>query len=296
MKLLNKIIISSILATSIFANPPVKIYSTQDNKAINYQTVFSTFKNFGYSVELISLIDKKFEKKYDDTNFDKFKIISLYNNYISKKLLEKNEHAGLFIPFSVILQSTKNNNNVTFSTIDVKTMQKTLNISDDKLFKKLEKKNDKVADLFGFDTKNQKEFNYNKKDTKIEIHKKEIKSSDTKSIEKNIISKLKENKFAIVNELNLTDKYKKINKKYDYYMTISFCDMNLLYELSKTRPESAVFCPCRLIIYKTKNSDKINLAFTSLTNLTTLFNIKDKQLIEKINHDQKLLENILNNL
>ncbi|MEA2028627.1 MAG: hypothetical protein U9N49_06595, partial [Campylobacterota bacterium] len=184
MKLFNKITAGLLLVSSLHA-ADVNVYEGTDSKAINCQTVGAMFKSLNYSVEAVSVLDKKFKKVFDDTTFDKFRIIAVRHNALSEKLIAKYPDAGAFIPFSVALQSYANSDKVTFTTLDTDTMKKVLNAADCKLLDKLEKRTIKVAKAFGFDTTKAKKFDYNvSKPIGELLYKKQITGDATKLAEK----------------------------------------------------------------------------------------------------------------
>jgi len=295
MKLFNKITAGLLLVSSLHA-ADVNVYEGTDSKAINCKTVGAMFKSLNYSVEAVSVLDKKFKKVFDDTAFDKFRIIAVRHNALSEKLIAKYPDAGAFVPFSVALQSYANSDKVTFTTLDTDTMKKVLNAPDCKLLDKLEKRTIKVAKAFGFDTTKTKKFDYNvSKPIGELLYKKQITGDAAKLAEK-LTATMKKHKFSIVNELDLTREYKSIDDKYEFYTTYSICKVKVLYLASKTRPEAAAFAPCSLAVYKEKGSDKVTFAFPSTYNWLSSLDMQDPKAVEILKAEQKEIEGFINAL
>jgi uncharacterized protein (DUF302 family) len=295
MKIFSKILAGSLIATSLFASD-VMVYKTKEHPAVNFNTVSDSFKSLGYSVQAVSKLDKKFKKKFNDTTFDKFKIMAVYNRGIARKLILKYPDAGAFIPFSAVLQSYANSDDVTFTMLNVDTMKKVLDIKDEKLFDKLEEKNNKVMQRFGFDTTKPKSFDYSV--AKAEgplLYKKEISAKDAAAVAKKLTDIMKKHKFSVVSSTNLADT-KKTKAAYDYYTTFSICKVKVLFQAAKTRPEAAAFAPCSLAIYKKKGSDKVVVAFPSTYNWLSSLNMQDPKAIKILKDEQKEIEHFINSL
>jgi uncharacterized protein (DUF302 family) len=295
MKLLGKIVASVALASSLFASDVV-VYKMKDSAAINYKTVSAVYKTMGFSVDAVSKLDKKFKKKFNDTTFDKFKIMAVYNKGLAKKLLIKYPDAGAFLPYSVVLQSYANSDDVTLSTLNVDTMKKVLNIKDEVFLDKLENKNNKIATMFGFDVSKAQKFDYEVAKPEGDLLFKKQISGDAASLAKKLTDTMKKHKFSIVNELNFAKRYKVVGAKYDYYTTFSICKVKVLYQAAKTRPEAAAFAPCSLAIYKEKGSDKVTIAFPSTYNWLSSLNMKDPKAVKILNDEQKEIEGFINSL
>jgi uncharacterized protein (DUF302 family) len=295
MKIFSKILAGSLIATSLFASD-VMVYKTKEHPAVNFNTVSDSFKSLGYSVQAVSKLDKKFKKKFNDTTFDKFKIMAVYNRGIARKLILKYPDAGAFIPFSAVLQSYANSDDVTFTMLNVDTMKKVLNIKDEKLFDKLEAKNNKIMQRFGFDTTKPKSFDYSiKKAEGPLLFKKEISAKDAAAVAKKLTDIMKKHKFSVVSSTNLADT-KKTKAAYDYYTTFSICKVKVLFQAAKTRPEAAAFAPCSLAIYKKKGSDKVVVAFPSTYNWLSSLNMQDPKAIKILKDEQKEIEHFINSL
>jgi uncharacterized protein (DUF302 family) len=297
MKLITKLVTSALLVSTINASD-INVYQTTDSKAINYQTVGAMFKSMNYSVEAVSKLDGKFKKKFKDTTFDKFKIMAVQEKSLSEKLIAKYPDAGAFIPFSVVLQSYKNNDNVTFTTLNTDTMAKVLGANkNDKLFTRLKTKTNKVATMFGFDTSKPTSFDYSVvKPQGPLLYKKEISSKDANKLAEKLIGTMKKHKFSIVNELDLKKEFASVNSKYEFYKSFSICKVKVLYLAVQTRPEAAAFAPCSLAIYKTKGSDKVTIVFPSTYNWLSSMDVKDPKAVKILNDEQKEIEYFIESL
>lgn len=295
MKLLSKITAGLLLAVSVNA-ADINVYKMKDSDAINHQTVGAMFKSMNYSVEAVSQLDKKFKKVFKDTSFDKFKIMAVKHNGLSEKLIAKYPDAGAFIPFSVVLQSKADNDDVTFTTLDTDTMKKVLGAKECKLLDKLEARTNKIAKAFGFDINNAKKFDYTTAKPEGELlYKKQIGGDASKLAEK-LTNIMKEHKFTIVNELNLAREYKSVGDKYEFYKTFSICKVKVLYLAAKTRPEAAAFAPCSLAIYKEKGSDKVTFSFPSTYNWLSSLDMKDPKAVKILKDEQKEIEHFIESL
>ena len=296
MKLLTNLVAGALLVSTINASD-INVYQTTDSKAINYQTVGATFKSMNYSVEAVSKLDKKFKKTFKDTTFNKFKIIVVKENDLTEKLIAKYPDAGAFIPFSAVLQSYKNSDKVTFTTLNTDTMAKALGVDkNDKLFQRLQTKTNKVASLFGFDTSKPALFDYSVAKPQGDLlYKKEIKGNP-RILSNKLTNTMLKHKFTIVNELDLKKEYASVNKKYDFYKTYSICKVEVLFEAVKTRPESAAFAPCSLAVYKKKGSNKTTIVFPSTYNWLSSMDFKAPAAVKILNDEQKEIEHFIESL
>ena len=296
MKLFSKLTLGVALALSLNA-ADINVYETKDSKAINFQTLGGVYKSLGFSVNAVSKLDAKFQKKFNDSSFDKFKILVIHQNSIANKLIDKYPDAGAFIPFSVVLQSYANNDNVTFTTLNIDTMKKVLGIKgEERELTKLETRVNRVAEMFGFDTTKPKTFDYNLAKPKGDLLFKTTKSGDAKALADKLLDTMKKHKFKIVSETNFATTLKNVSKKYDFYRTYSICKVKVLYRAAQTRPEAAAFAPCSLAIYQEKGSDKVTIAFPSTYNWLSSLDMKDPKAVKILEDEQKEIEGFINSL
>jgi uncharacterized protein (DUF302 family) len=80
---------------------------------------------------------------------------------------------------------------------------------------------------------------------------------------------------------------------YDFYDTYSICKLEVIYTVSKSRPEAAAFAPCTTMVYKKKGEDKIVVGFPAVYNWLSSARVEDAKAKEVLLKAQEDFESIL---
>jgi len=326
MKLLNTVLLSSILITGLIAKDTnatkeVKVKKVEvkesNNKddieiltsnnadgKITTKTIEEAFKKAGFFISANRDMNKPFTLQFKKSGFDVYNLFTFYKKDVVLELAKKYPNIGLFAPMSISIYTKKGDKKISVSSLTATAMQKIMKIpADEKL----------LTDLRALVVKTLKTAMPNAKVEKLAYKivepKGELVSTFTMEMdEKDWDEELEDmkmgfegdlasNGFIIAGQNNLGDDFEESNYEgFDFYEVYSICKLPVIYTIAKTRPEAGAFAPCSLYMEKEKGKNEMHIAFPSVYNWMSSLSIDDKKDMEVLEDAQTRMKKILSGL
>lgn len=328
MKLINTLLLSSLLATGAMAKDSnttvakkeIKKVKEVDTKAplgdvqlfvsdnsdgkITPKTIEEAFKKAGFFVSANRDMNTPFTKQFKESSFDTYNLFTFYKKDVVLELAKKYPNIGLFAPMSMSIYTKKGDKTISISSLSAEAMQKIMKIpSDEKLLTDLRElvvKTLKSAMPKGkfvtlpyktVEPKGELVTTY-----KMEIDAKEW-EDELEEFKMGFEGELSPNGFVIAGQNNLGDDFEEANYEgFDFYEVYSICKLPVIYTIAKTRPEAGAFAPCSLYLEKEKGKPEMTIAFPSVYNWMSSMSITDKKDIDVLEDAQKRMRKILSSL
>ncbi len=326
MRLLNSVLLSSLLITGVIAKDtnstkeikkePVKEVVTKttadievltsDNAdgKITTKSIEEAFKKAGFVISANRDMNKPFTIQFKESGFDVYNLFTFYKKDVVLALAKKYQNIGLFAPMSMSIYTKKGEKNISVSSLTAGAMQKIMKIpADEKI----------LTDLRALVVKTLKTAMPNAKVEKLDYKtikaKGELVSTFTmemdekdwdeelEDIKMGFEGELAPNGFVIAGHSNLGDDFEEADYEgFDFYEVYSICKLPVIFTIAKTRPEAGAFAPCSLYMEKKKGQNDMNIAFPSVYNWMSSMSIDDKKDLEVLEDAQKRMNKILSGL
>jgi uncharacterized protein (DUF302 family) len=320
MRLLNSVLLSSLLITGVIAKEikkePVKEVVTKttadievltsDNAdgKITTKSIEEAFKKAGFVISANRDMNKPFTIQFKESGFDVYNLFTFYKKDVVLALAKKYQNIGLFAPMSMSIYTKKGEKNISVSSLTAGAMQKIMKIpADEKI----------LTDLRALVVKTLKTAMPNAKVEKLDYKtikaKGELVSTFTmemdekdwdeelEDIKMGFEGELAPNGFVIAGHSNLGDDFEEADYEgFDFYEVYSICKLPVIFTIAKTRPEAGAFAPCSLYMEKKKGQNDMNIAFPSVYNWMSSMSIDDKKDLEVLEDAQKRMNKILSGL
>jgi uncharacterized protein (DUF302 family) len=320
MRLLNSVLLSSLLITGVIAKEikkePVKEVVTKttadievltsDNAdgKITTKSIEEAFKKAGFVISANRDMNKPFTIQFKESGFDVYNLFTFYKKDVVLALAKKYQNIGLFAPMSMSIYTKKGEKNISVSSLTAGAMQKIMKIpADEKI----------LTDLRALVVKTLKTAMPNAKVEKLDYKtikaKGELVSTFTmemdekdwdeelEDIKMGFEGELAPNGFVIAGHSNLGDDFEEADYEgFDFYEVYSICKLPVIFTIAKRRPEAGAFAPCSLYMEKKKGQNDMNIAFPSVYNWMSSMSIDDKKDLEVLEDAQKRMNKILSGL
>ena len=326
MKLLNTVLLSSLLMTGLIAKDAnatkepkkeapkaVTTTSTTDIEVltsdnadgkITTKTIEDAFKKAGFIISANRDMNKPFKIQFKESGFDVYNLFTFYKQDVVLELAKKYQNIGLFAPMSISIYTKKGEKSISVSSLTAKAMQKIMKIpADEKI----------LTDLRALVVKTIKTAMPNAKVEKLGYSMKkpvgELVTTFTMEMDKDdwddeledvkmdFESGLSPNGFVIAGHNNLGDDFEEAKyEAFDFYEVYSICKLPVIYTIAKTHPEAGAFAPCSLYMEKKKGQNSMHIAFPSVYNWMSSMGIEDKEDIKVLEDAQKRMKKILSGL
>jgi uncharacterized protein (DUF302 family) len=327
MRLLNSVLLSSLLITGVIAKDtnstkeikkePVKeevvtkttadievLTSDNADGKITTKSIEEAFKKAGFVISANRDMNKPFTIQFKESGFDVYNLFTFYKKDVVLALAKKYQNIGLFAPMSMSIYTKKGEKNISVSSLTAGAMQKIMKIpADEKI----------LTDLRALVVKTLKTAMPNAKVEKLDYKtikaKGELVSTFTmemdekdwdeelEDIKMGFEGELAPNGFVIAGHSNLGDDFEEADYEgFDFYEVYSVCKLPVIYTIAKTHPEAGAFAPCSLYMEKKKGQNDMNIAFPSVYNWMSSMSIDDKKDLEVLEDAQKRMNKILSGL
>lgn len=299
---MKKILLSVLLSASLYAQGDIRIFDIENSDGkITAEVVEESLKSNGFTIGVNSEMNRPFTKQFGKSDFKSFNLLTAYHTKLSPKLVSKYPNMGLFIPISIGVYQASNENSLHVAVLTSETQSKISGVKDNDL-KLIEKDlTNAVKKMAPNATQRYSAESIKTEKPLITIRQtstqKGAKPSELKEeFEASFESAFEPKGFVMPAYMNIVDemsKNKKLKNPYDFYVTYSICKLEVIYNVTKTKPEASAFAPCTTIAYKKKSENKINVAFPSVYNWLSSAIIKDEEAIRVLNKAQNDFENVL---
>jgi uncharacterized protein (DUF302 family) len=290
-------LVAFLSVVSLHARGDLHIF-TVDNKdgKITSEVIEKAFEKAGFTIGINSNIAEGLGQKYGDKMYTIYNAVSMYHPKHTMEMIKKNANAGVFAPMGVSIYQLNGESNLHVAILTAETQAKMIG-SDIKLTKPLEDAILKVMKA----TLPKAKHSYSKKSLKadrelITKYERAVDSAEYKDAREELEEKLEESLepygFVMPSYFDLTESLGK-DSPFNFMATYSICKIDVIYAVSRTRPEAAAFAPCTTMVYKKKNEDKIVFGFSSVFNWMSSATIVDQASKDALMQAQNDFEAIL---
>jgi len=327
MRLLNSVLLSSLLITGVIAKDsnstkeikkePVKeevvtkttadievLTSDNADGKITTKSIEEAFKKAGFVISANRDMNKPFTIQFKESGFDVYNLFTFYKKDVVLALAKKYQNIGLFAPMSMSIYTKKGEKKISVSSLTAGAMQKIMKIpADEKILTDLRALVVKTLKTAMPNAKVEK-LNYKTIKAKGELVSTFTMEMDEKDwdeeledIKMGFEGELAPNGFVIAGHSNLGDDFEEADyEAFDFYEVYSICKLPVIFTIAKTRPEAGAFAPCSLYMEKKKGQNDMNIAFPSVYNWMSSMSIDDKKDLEVLEDAQKRMNKILSGL
>lgn len=281
-------------------NDDILLYkvANKDHK-ITAQTLADGLSINGYVVSKNQDMNGPYERQFKQTDFASYNLMTIYHHDTSVALVPKHPHSGIFTPFSIATYQKKGDAYFYIALLSAKAQENILKVKD-VLFEKLEK-NTKAIIAKILPTAVETSLPYDSVKTDEALYTKysfDVDDADAMEAKEDMMmmmeSEMKPTGFIVANYIDFNKVLKEEkNEDYMFYDAYSLCKLNIIYELSKTKPEAGAFAPCTMVMYHKKGSNKTEIVTLSIANLTSTLAIKDQALLKILKKAQSTMQIII---
>jgi uncharacterized protein (DUF302 family) len=241
-----------------------------------------------------------FQKQFKQTNFTIFTLMTLHSKKHTRELIEKYEHAGVFVPFGVGIYQKKGENTLHLSILTAEAQNKIVGKGLE-VFKKIEAETlAAIKKHFPNAKHSLSEDSLKSNHDLVTIYELDLDGEDWEEmkdeLEMNLDAGFKPYGFVVPEFLDVSEVITedgKLPSKYDFYQTYSICKLPVIYTVAKSRPEASAFAPCTTMMYKKHDEDKIVIGFPGVYNWLSSAKVEDVAAKKELLKAQRDFEAIL---
>lgn len=294
-------LVALVCSMSLHAKGDLHIYDIENKDgALTPMIVEEAFTKNGFKLGVNSEMNYPFTKQFQQTDYKIFTLLTVYHATHAKELVSKYPQAGVFVPMGVGIYQNLNENTLHLSLLTSEAQAKILGI-DDALLGKIE------ADAQAAIMKTFPKAKHHYSETslpedrtlvtqyELEVDAAEAPEDLQEAFEMSLESGFDPRGFVMPSFLNLNGVITEDGSEsvYDFYDTYSICKLEVIYTVSKSRPEAAAFAPCTTMVYKKKGEDKIVVGFPAVYNWLSSARVEDAKAKEVLLKAQEDFESIL---
>jgi uncharacterized protein (DUF302 family) len=290
-------LVTFLSIVSLHAKGDLHIF-TVDNKdgKITSETIEKAFEKAGFVIGLNSNIAEGLGKQYKDDKFKIYNAVSMYHPQHTINMIKQYANAGVFAPMGLSIYQTNSESTLHVAVLTAETHAKMIGC-DVKVAKPLEDAILKVIKS----TLPKAKHTYSEKSLKadrelITKYEKTIDPDEYKDAREEMEEKLEESLepygFVMPSYFDHSEALGK-DSPYNFFATYSICKIDVIWAVSRTRPEAAAFAPCTTMVYKKKGEDKIVFGFASVFSWMSSAKIVDEPSKNALRQAQQDFEAIL---
>lgn len=313
--ILSTITIILVFITTGFASSKVQAQSdirimTTDNSdgKVTVKSIETAFKSNGFEISANNDMSKSFKKSFGDkdptagTDFKIYRLMPVYNEKYSIKLIKDYPEFGLIAPLSTSVYS-KDGKTISISSLSLYAMSRITGVP---------QTNADLIAYYGQLTKALKEalpngnfqdltYKFLRPDGELVTRFAFVLPNEEGDIEEAMenYEEQMESEVASVGFVfpAFTDMTEALiesgNKDYEFYKTVSVCNLKVIYPVHKLHPEAGAYAPCTMYKYKKKGDKFTRMGYPSVYNWTIGTQIEDDYSINPLIDAQDLLESTI---
>ena len=275
---------------------------------ITIQSIEKAFEANGFEISANNNMSKSFKKSFGDkdstagTDFKIYRLMLVYNEKYSMKLIKDYPEFGLIAPISTSVYS-KDGNEISISSLSLNAMSRMTGVP---------KNNTDLIELYSTLSKALKEAlpNGSFKDLNYKVLRPDgalvtrfafVLANEDDDIEDAMDNYEEQMEgevssvgfvFPAFNDMTET-LVKNSDNDYEFYRTVSICNLKVIYPVHKNHPEVGAFAPCTMYKYKKKGDKLTRMGYPSVYNWAIGTQIEDEFSLEPLIDAQDLLESTI---
>nr|WP_321267142.1 DUF302 domain-containing protein [uncultured Sulfurimonas sp.] len=310
MKLKNIIAIFAVLAvitTSAFAKDPqnVQIFTSKNSDGkITPKTIGAAFNANNLKIGGNNDMNKPFKLRFNKVNYETYNLAMFRNDKLTIKLVQKYPRFGRLVPLTMAIWSDGDTMNIATLTLEGLARTAELPVNDPDLIEyskmitkalKASMPNGSFKDLNHkiLDAKSTYEINFT-----AELDEDTDADSWRDDFESEFEGEMEPIGFLFPNYTNLNEELLDAAgvDDFDFYITYSICKFDVIFPVSKERPEAGAYAPCSMYAYKKKDEDEVHIGYLGVNNWIKTLNITDEHSITQLKNAEGMINKILTEL
>ena len=282
--------------------------ANNSDKTITIESIEKAFKANGFEISANNNMSKSFKKTFGakdptaGTDFKIYRLMPVYNEEYSIKLIKDYPEFGLIAPISTSVYS-KDGSVINIASLSLHAMSEITNVPEN---------NPDLIALYGKLTKALQEAlpNGKFKDLDYKVLRPEgalitrfafVLPNENDDIEEALENYEEQMEgevssvgfvFPVFNDMTDALNENKIDT-YEFYKTVSICNLKVIYPVHKLHPEAGAFAPCTMYKYKKKGEKFTRMGYPSVYNWAKGTQIEDESSLEPLIDAQDLLESTI---
>ena len=287
----------------------IRIFSADNSDGkITKESIEKAFKANGFEISANNDMSKSFKKSFGEkdptagTDFKIYRLMMVYNEKYSIELIKDYPEFGLIAPISSSVYS-KDGSVMNISTLSLEAMAKITGVPVDNvnliaLYSKLTKALQEALPNGNF-----KELKYNvlRPDGELVTRFAFVLPNEDDDIEEAMENYEEQMEgeavsvgFVFPAFTDMTDALIENGvTDYEFYKTVSVCNLKVIYPVHKLHPEAGAYAPCTIYKYKKKDEKFTRMGYPSVYNWVVGTEIEDEVSIEPLIDAQDLLESTI---
>jgi uncharacterized protein (DUF302 family) len=288
--------------SNVKVDPDIRIISAHNTDGkITKESIEAAFKANGFEISANNDMSRSFKGKFGakdpsaGTDFKIYRLMMVYNEEFSTKLIKDYPEFGLIAPISTSVYS-KNGDIWNISTLSIKVMSRITGVPVDNanliaLYSKLTTALKQAIPNGEF-----KDLNYKvlRPDGELVTRFAFVLPNEGDDIEEAMeaYEEVMEGEASSVGFVfpAFTEMTNKVSDVYEFYKTVSICNLDVIYPVHKKHPEAGAYAPCTMYKYKKIDEKFTRMGYPSVHNWTIGTEIEDEFSLEPLIEAQDLLE------
>lgn len=295
-----------IVNENVQQKPDIRIITADNSQgAITIKSIEQAFKNNGFDISTNNDMSSSFKNKFGKTDktagtdFIIYRLMPVLNRELSAKLIKDYPEFGLIAPISTSVYS-KDGSKISISSLSINAMSKMTGVPEDNadlkaLYASLTKA---LAEALPNGTFQDLTYNVLKPDgslvtrfTFVLPNPKDDVIEALEAYEEQMEGEIESVGFVFPVFTDMAKDLKKAGiDEYDFYKTVSICNLDVIYPVHKNHPEVGAYAPCTMYKYKKKSEKFTRMGYPSVHNWTIGTQIEDEYSLKPLIEAQDLLE------
>lgn len=301
MKKILGFLVALVCAMSLEAKGDLHLFAIENKDgALTPQSIEKALTDNGFTLGVNSEMNYPFTKQFQQTDYKIFTLLTVYHSKYALELVNKHPKAGVFVPMGVGIYQGLKEDTLHLSLLTASAQAKILGFEDELLtqieadaLKAIKKTFPNAKHTYSEDSLKEQRDLVTQYELELGT---DADVDDAKDdFEMMLESGFDPHGFVMPAYLDLNEVIMESEGEsmYDFYVTYSICKLEVIYTVSKARPDAAAFAPCTTMVYKKKDEDKIVVGFPAVYNWMSSAHVKEQEGVDVLLKAQEDFESIL---
>lgn len=301
MKKILGFLVALVCAMSLEAKGDLHLFAIENKDgALTPQSIEQALTDNGFTLGVNSEMNYPFTKQFQQTDYKIFTLLTVYHSKYALELVNKHPKAGVFVPMGVGIYQGLKEDTLHLSLLTASAQAKILGFEDELLtqieadaLKAIKKTFPNAKHTYSEDSLKEQRDLVTQYELELGT---DADVDDAKDdFEMMLESGFDPHGFVMPAYLDLNEVIMESEGEsmYDFYVTYSICKLEVIYTVSKARPDAAAFAPCTTMVYKKKDEDKIVVGFPAVYNWMSSAHVKEQEGVDVLLKAQEDFESIL---
>jgi uncharacterized protein (DUF302 family) len=286
--------------------PDIRIITTSNvDGKITPKTIEAAFKKYGFEISANNDMSKSFEGKFGKTDktagtdFLIYRLMPVLHRELSVNLVKEYPEFGLIAPISTSVYS-KDGKEISISSLSLNAMSRMTGVPESnadlvKLYSELTKA---LKEALPGGTFEDLRYNILRPDGSLVTRFAFVLPNESGDIiealenyEEQMEGEVESVGFVFPVFTDMTEDLQDSGyDEYEFYKTVSICNLDVIYPVHKNHPEVGAYAPCTMYKYKKKSDKFTRMGYPSVHNWTIGTQIEDEYSLDPLIEAQDLLE------